>query len=116
MTKDEAIRKARDEEREKVARWIISMTLTTGHGDTLEDLLKELEWQIEEMREKIRLLESQCDLRSGKLVVPMTVEQIETVLKQFEEHDDHTEQVFNFMLIKQQAKAIHTAQLKTKGE
>jgi len=56
-------------------------------------------------------------LRSGKLVVPMTVEEIETVLKQFEEHDDHTEQVFNFMLIKQQAKAIHAAQTgKTKGE
>ena len=35
-------------EREKVAQWMIKHSFATGHGDTVEDLLKELEWQIEE--------------------------------------------------------------------
>jgi hypothetical protein len=32
-------------EREKVAAWMIDHDYATGHGDTVEDLLKELEWQ-----------------------------------------------------------------------
>ena len=35
-------------EREKVAAWMMSQGYATGHGDSTEDLLKELEWQIEE--------------------------------------------------------------------
>lgn len=35
-------------EREKVAQWMISHGYATGHGDTTEELLKELEWQIAE--------------------------------------------------------------------
>ena len=35
-------------EREKVARWMIRKSYATGHGDTVEDLLKELEWQVAE--------------------------------------------------------------------
>jgi hypothetical protein len=35
-------------EREKVARWMADHEYATGHGDTIEDLLKELEWQIRE--------------------------------------------------------------------
>ena len=35
-------------EREKVARWIIHKGYATGHGDTIEDLLTELEWQVAE--------------------------------------------------------------------
>ena len=35
-------------EREKVAAWMIERGYATGHGDTVEDLLKELEWQVEE--------------------------------------------------------------------
>jgi hypothetical protein len=35
-------------EREKVARWIIHKGYATGHGDTIEDLLTELEWQVTE--------------------------------------------------------------------
>jgi len=35
-------------EREKVAEWMIERGYATGHGDTVEDLLKELEWQVEE--------------------------------------------------------------------
>lgn len=32
----------------KVARWMIDRSYATGHGDTIEDLLTELEWQIRE--------------------------------------------------------------------
>ena len=35
-------------EREKVAAWMRSKSYATGHGDTVEDLLKELEWQVAE--------------------------------------------------------------------
>ena len=35
-------------EREKLAAWMIERGYATGHGDSTEDLLKELEWQIEE--------------------------------------------------------------------
>lgn len=37
-----------DAEREKVAKWMIERGYATGHGDTIEDLLKELEWQVAE--------------------------------------------------------------------
>jgi hypothetical protein len=33
---------------EAVAKWMIDRSYATGHGDTIEDLLKELEWQIKE--------------------------------------------------------------------
>ncbi len=35
-------------EREKVAAWMLQRSYATGHGDTTEDLLKELDWQIDE--------------------------------------------------------------------
>ena len=35
-------------EREKVARWMTERGYATGHGNTIEDLLTELEWQIRE--------------------------------------------------------------------
>jgi hypothetical protein len=35
-------------EREKLAAWMIEHSYATGHGDTTEDLLRELDWQIEE--------------------------------------------------------------------
>ena len=35
-------------EREKVAQWMMRQGYATGHGDTVEDLLKELEWQVRE--------------------------------------------------------------------
>ena len=35
-------------EREKVAAWIMQCGYATGHGDTIEDLLVELEWQVRE--------------------------------------------------------------------
>ena len=38
----------RQEEREKVAAWMMERGYATGHGNTIEELLKELEWQIRE--------------------------------------------------------------------
>ncbi len=35
-------------EREKVVQWMIQRSYATGHGDTTEDLLAELEWQVRE--------------------------------------------------------------------
>lgn len=35
-------------EREKVARWMMERGYATGHGDTTEELLNELEWQVKE--------------------------------------------------------------------
>jgi len=35
-------------ERNKVAQWMIDRSYATGHGDTVNDLLKELEWQVKE--------------------------------------------------------------------
>jgi hypothetical protein len=35
-------------ERNKLAAWMQAQGYATGHGDTVEDLLKELEWQIRE--------------------------------------------------------------------
>ena len=35
-------------EREKLAAWMMRQGYATGHGDSIEKLLEELEWQIEE--------------------------------------------------------------------
>ena len=37
-------------DKEKLAQWVIQRGYATGHGDTIEDLLQELEWQIAEKR------------------------------------------------------------------
>ena len=42
------------QEREKVAAWMMGRGYATGHGDTIEDLLKELAWQIDEDLDKAR--------------------------------------------------------------
>ena len=39
-------------DKEKVSQWMMDKGYATGHGDTIEDLLKELEWQaVERERE-----------------------------------------------------------------
>jgi hypothetical protein len=35
-------------EREKVAKWTVERGYATGHGDTVEDLLTEIDWQAAE--------------------------------------------------------------------
>lgn len=42
------IDKAVKAERDKLAQWMIDRGYATGHGDTTEDLLQELDWQISE--------------------------------------------------------------------
>jgi hypothetical protein len=37
-------------DQEKLAAWMIDIGFATGHGDTFDDLLKELTWQVEELR------------------------------------------------------------------
>ena len=36
----------RADERNKLAQWMMAQGYATGHGDTMEGLLKELEWQV----------------------------------------------------------------------
>jgi hypothetical protein len=36
------------DDKEKLAKWMIDRGYSTGHGDTIEDLLSELHWQINE--------------------------------------------------------------------
>jgi uncharacterized protein YoaH (UPF0181 family) len=36
---------------EKISAWMISQGFATGHGESIEDLLEELEWQIKEIRQ-----------------------------------------------------------------
>jgi hypothetical protein len=36
------------QEREKVATWMVERGYATGHGDTIEDLLTEIDWQAAE--------------------------------------------------------------------
>jgi len=44
-------------EREKVAKWMVERSYATGHGDTIEDLLIEIDWQAAEReREACRLI------------------------------------------------------------
>ena len=44
-------------EREKVAKWMVERGYATEHGDTVEDLLTEIDWQAAEReREACRLI------------------------------------------------------------
>jgi len=39
-------------QKEQLARWMIRNGFATGHGDTFEDLLSELDWQITELQKR----------------------------------------------------------------
>jgi hypothetical protein len=55
-------------EREKVAKWMVERGYATGHGDTIEDLLTEIDWQAAEReREGCAKL---CDLHVGIWIIP----------------------------------------------
>ena len=43
---ENAYKKGQTDERNKVAQWMMTKGYATGHGDTTEDLLRELEWQL----------------------------------------------------------------------
>lgn len=38
---------------EKLASWMLEHGFATGHGDDMDDLLKELTWQVKEMRDQL---------------------------------------------------------------
>lgn len=48
----ESYEAGKDIMRELVAEWMIAHGFSTGHGDTMLDLLNELSWQIAELRSK----------------------------------------------------------------
>jgi hypothetical protein len=49
-------------ERNKLAAWMMSQGYATGHGDSIEKLLEELEWQIEErIRNEREACAAVCD-------------------------------------------------------
>mgnify|MGYP001609196012 CR=1 FL=1 len=37
-------------QREMLAAWMVANSFATGHGETFDALLRELEWQIKELR------------------------------------------------------------------
>ena len=41
-------------DKEKLAQWMMAKGYATGHGDSVEDLLQELEWQIREQEREAR--------------------------------------------------------------
>ena len=50
-------------ERNKLAAWMIQRGFATGHGDSIEKLLEELEWQIEEsVRNEREACAKVCDV------------------------------------------------------
>lgn len=48
-------------QREQVAKWIFSLGLATGHGDTLEDLLSEAAPQIRELQSSEQFYRRRCE-------------------------------------------------------
>jgi hypothetical protein len=40
-------------DKEKLAAWMIDNRFATGHGDTMDDLLRELTWQVQEMKDQL---------------------------------------------------------------
>ena len=48
MSFQEGFEAGRVAEREKVARWMMERGYATGHGDTIQELIKEVEWQAKE--------------------------------------------------------------------
>ena len=49
---------------EKLSMWAIREGLATGHADTINDLLKSLSIQTEELREKARLSDLQVQMNT----------------------------------------------------
>lgn len=61
MTDQEyAWRSERERCTEMLAEWMGNHGFATGHGDTMEALLKELEWQVAELRQKLQYAQKQA--------------------------------------------------------
>lgn len=55
-------------DREKLAAWMFKHHFATGHGDTLDDLLSELSWQIAELR--LRTASTREEVREILATIP----------------------------------------------
>ena len=55
-------------DKEKVSQWMTDHGYATGHGDSVVDLLQELEWQVAEREREAcaKLVESMADKRFGQ--------------------------------------------------
>ena len=40
-------------DKERLAIWMLQNDFATGHGDTIDDLLDELAWQVQELRDQL---------------------------------------------------------------
>lgn len=49
-----------DDSREMLADWMTSHGFATGHGDTLSELLSELSWQVQELRNRLKFITEQA--------------------------------------------------------
>lgn len=58
------------EDREKLALWMMGHGYATGHGDTIDDLLSELEWQINEKIDRERKSERERCAMLHEIVNP----------------------------------------------
>lgn len=58
------------EAREQLAAWMIEHSFSTGHGDTFEDLLKELDWQVKELRGQQRAFLTEQDVTEAYQSAP----------------------------------------------
>lgn len=60
-------------ERNKVAQWMIDHSYATGHGDTTEDLLDELDWQITESWSKVVVASVEAEREACAALAEQTV-------------------------------------------
>lgn len=51
---------------EKLAAWMLANSFATGHGDTMEDLLGELGWQVKELRGRVPTLSVDAMIASNR--------------------------------------------------
>jgi hypothetical protein len=58
----------RADERNKVAQWMMAQGYATGHGDTTEDLLEELDWQITESWSKVIMASVEAEREANALL------------------------------------------------
>jgi len=75
-----------EKEREVVANWIMDRGFATGHGDSIVDLLDQLEWQIAE-KERERLTDAAMKAAEKAVDVAVALER-EACAKVCEEYDN----------------------------
>lgn len=52
-------------DRERLAEFMVANGFATGHGDTVEDLFRELQWQLDELRDVVKMSAGRL-LREGE--------------------------------------------------